>query len=150
MALQSPQNGRIDQAPVSRDPAHAEGFRWNAVDLGPELPMPVFSSMEVWNPDRIGAVAIYCSDGRWGEAFDDFCHKRLQIPRYDRLAIPGGPACFVGGDADATAQCGAALEQLSFWSGRTNWIASFLSRITAAHTTQNGCAGRPMNVCLCS
>src|SRR5207244_13081430 len=37
-------------------------------------------------------MAVYCSDGRWGEAFDEFCHKRLLIPRYDRWAVPGGPA----------------------------------------------------------
>jgi hypothetical protein len=41
---------------------------------------------------------MYCSDGRWGEAFDDFCHHRLAIPRYDRWAVPGGPAWIVGGD----------------------------------------------------
>ena len=65
---------------------------WAAVDLGPSLPMPVFTSTERWNPERIGALALYCSDGRWGEAFDEFCHRRLLIPRYDRWAVPGGPA----------------------------------------------------------
>jgi hypothetical protein len=35
---------------------------------------------------------MYCSDGRWGDAFDEFCHSRLHIPRYDRFAVPGGPA----------------------------------------------------------
>jgi hypothetical protein len=48
--------------------------------------------MERWHEERIGALALYCSDGRWGEAFDEFCHKHLLIPRYDRLAVPGGPA----------------------------------------------------------
>src|SRR4029077_4901239 len=70
----------------------SEPMRWSKVDLGPELPMAVFTSMEVWNPERIGAVALYCSDGRWGEAFDEFCQKHLGIPRYDRWAVPGGPA----------------------------------------------------------
>jgi len=37
-------------------------------------------------------MALYCSDGRWGEAFDEFCQKHLGIPRYDRWAVPGGPA----------------------------------------------------------
>jgi hypothetical protein len=62
------------------------------VELAPDLPGPVFYCTESWHADRIGAAAIYCSDGRWGEAFDEFCHRHLQIPRYDRLAVAGGPA----------------------------------------------------------
>jgi hypothetical protein len=54
--------------------------------------MAVFTSTERWQYERIGALALYCSDGRWGEAFDEFCHRRLLIPRYDRWAVPGGPA----------------------------------------------------------
>jgi hypothetical protein len=90
-----------------------EPMRWSKVDLGPELPMAVFTSMEVWNPERIGAVALYCSDGRWGEAFDEFCQKRLHIPRYDRLAVPGGPACLVPQDKDPCSLVDAARKQLS-------------------------------------
>ena len=91
-----------------------EAFRWSSVELGPELPMAIFTSTERWIPERIGAVAIYCSDGRWGEGFDEFCHKHLQIPRYDRLALAGGPACFVPRDEKAKRLCEAALEQLTF------------------------------------
>lgn len=65
---------------------------WAKVELGHALPMPVFTSTERWNSERIGALALYCSDGRWGEVFDEFCHRRLLIPRYDRWAVPGGPA----------------------------------------------------------
>jgi hypothetical protein len=57
--------------------------------------MLVYACNETWNPERIGALALYCSDGRWGEAFDEFCHQRLLIPRYDRWAVPGGPAWLV-------------------------------------------------------
>ena len=71
---------------------------WVSVDLGPNLPMAVFTSMERWHPERIGALALYCSDGRWGEAFDEFCHRRLLIPRYDRWAVPGGPGVLVPRD----------------------------------------------------
>src|SRR5207249_2903778 len=71
----------------------ADAIAWASVELGPELPVPAFTSTERWHPERIGALAVYCSDGRWGEAFDEFCHRHLQIPRYDRLALPGGPAC---------------------------------------------------------
>jgi hypothetical protein len=66
--------------------------RWANVEVGPALPMQVYTCSETWKAERIGAMAVYCSDGRWGEAFDEFCHKRLLIPRYDRWAVPGGPA----------------------------------------------------------
>ena len=69
-----------------------DGVQVSPLTLGPALPMAEFASTEVWNPHRIGTLAMYCSDGRWGEAFDEFCHKRLLIPRYDRWAVPGGPA----------------------------------------------------------
>src|SRR6202042_3386025 len=42
--------------------------------------------------DRIGAAAVYCSDGRYGDQMDDFLHLSLGLPRYDRVAIPGGAA----------------------------------------------------------
>lgn len=45
---------------------------------------------------RIHAAAIYCSDGRMGEHFDDFLQTGLKLPRYDRVALPGGPACLSG------------------------------------------------------
>jgi hypothetical protein len=73
-------------------PDHAAAMPWASVEVGPALPMQVHTCAETWKPDRIGAMAVYCSDGRWGEAFDEFCHKRLLIPRYDRWAVPGGPA----------------------------------------------------------
>lgn len=42
------------------------------------------------------AAALYCSDGRIGEHFDDFLHNGLGLPRYDRLCLPGGPSCLAG------------------------------------------------------
>ena len=57
-----------------------------------QLLPPAFVASEPWNDRRIRALAMYCSDGRWGDAFDEFCHDRLHIPRYDRFAVPGGPA----------------------------------------------------------
>jgi len=41
---------------------------------------------------RIQAVAVYCSDGRFGKLFDEFMCAGLGLPCYDRLAIPGGIA----------------------------------------------------------
>src|SRR5262245_38895728 len=65
-----------------------------------QLPPQRFCCNEPFNEQRIGALAMYCSDGRWGDAFDDFCHRSLMIPRYDRFAVPGGPAWLtVGSDA---------------------------------------------------
>jgi hypothetical protein len=76
--------------------------------------MTVFTSTERWNPERIGGIAIYCSDGRWGESFDEFCQKHLQMPRYDRLALAGGPACLAPKDEKGRALCEAVLQQLAF------------------------------------
>ncbi|MEX0700651.1 MAG: hypothetical protein WD069_01005 [Planctomycetales bacterium] len=75
--------------PSSESPLRSGG---TGIELGPHLPMSAYDARERWNPERIGAVALYCSDGRWGDAFDEFCHRRLEIPRYDRWALPGGPA----------------------------------------------------------
>jgi len=52
-----------------------------------------FESSVAFDHQRIKAAAVYCSDGRFGEQFDDFLHNSLGLPRYDRVAIPGGPAC---------------------------------------------------------
>ena len=55
-----------------------------------------FVSQVAFDEARIRAAAIYCSDGRYGEQMDDFLHQHLRLPRYDRLAVPGGPACLSG------------------------------------------------------
>lgn len=49
-----------------------------------------------YHGERINAAAMYCADGRVGEHFDDFMQQGLKLPRYDRLALPGGPACLAG------------------------------------------------------
>ncbi len=72
-----------------------------AVELGPPLPMAAYHALERWHPERIGALALYCSDGRWGEAFDEFYHRHLQIPRYDRCAVAGGPAWLAAAGDDS-------------------------------------------------
>ncbi len=56
----------------------------------------VFESSVRFDENRIRAAAVYCSDGRYGEHFDDFLHNSLKLPRYDRLAVPGGAACLAG------------------------------------------------------
>ena len=57
---------------------------------------PSWRSTIPFDTRRIGAVAIYCSDGRYNEQFDQFLHERIGLPRYDRLTIPGGAACLAG------------------------------------------------------
>jgi hypothetical protein len=64
-------------------------------------------------PERIGAVAVYCSDGRFGEQFDEFLHERLELPHYDRLAVPGGAAALAG-HVSAHREQGALVEELRF------------------------------------
>lgn len=55
-----------------------------------------YESSVPYERKRIHAGAIYCSDGRIGEHFDDFLQNGLGLPRYDRIALPGGPACLAG------------------------------------------------------
>lgn len=55
-----------------------------------------FTSPIPFEHERIGAAAVYCSDGRYGEHMDDFLHNCLGLPRYDRVAVPGGAACLAG------------------------------------------------------
>src|SRR3954452_411697 len=81
-------------------------------ELSHRLPMAAYHATERWHPERIGALALYCSDGRWGEAFDEFCHRHLQIPRYDRWAMPGGPAWLASSPNEPLVQ--AARGQLDF------------------------------------
>ena len=55
-----------------------------------------YESRVKYEQNRIHAAAIYCSDGRLNEHFDDFLQNGLNLPRYDRVALPGGPACLAG------------------------------------------------------
>jgi hypothetical protein len=50
----------------------------------------------LFDETRLGAAAVYCSDGRFGEQMDEFLHEGLGLPRYDRVAVPGGAACLAG------------------------------------------------------
>ena len=50
----------------------------------------IYESPLRFHESRLRAAAVYCSDGRFGEHFDDFLHHALKLPRYDRLAVPGG------------------------------------------------------------
>jgi hypothetical protein len=78
-----------------------------------QLPRDSFETSHPFESARVGAAAVYCSDGRYGEHFDDFFHRGLGLPRYDRLAIPGGAACLAGHFATYREEEGV-LEQLRF------------------------------------
>src|SRR6266508_5025109 len=78
------------------------------------MSQPRFDSSHEWNPERIRAMAIYCSDGRWGAAFDEFCHEQLGVPRYDRFAVPGGPAWLTMRHVSLLTPYTAARDQLHF------------------------------------
>lgn len=58
--------------------------------------MTNYQSALRYDASRMHAAALYCSDGRIGEHFDDFLQNGLSLPRYDRLCLPGGPACLAG------------------------------------------------------
>ena len=82
------------------------------IELPPDLPMPQFTSSAGWDDRRPQGLAVCCSDGRWGDAFDDFTHRHLRLPRCDRFAVPGGPAWLA--EDQRPDLLAAAHEQLDF------------------------------------
>jgi hypothetical protein len=76
------------------------------------MPTP-FRSLIRYDSRRMHAAAVYCSDGRIGEHFDDFLQNGLGLPRYDRVALPGGPACLAGYDEARVEQVGI-VDELKF------------------------------------
>ena len=74
---------------------------------------PVYTSLTPFDDRRVRAAAVYCSDGRFGDAMDEFLHDGLGLPRYDRLAVPGGAACLAG-HASAGQERRALERQLEF------------------------------------
>ena len=56
----------------------------------------MFESSEPFVVERIHAAAVTCSDGRWGHHVDEFLEKSLVLPRYDRVAVPGGAGALAG------------------------------------------------------
>ena len=72
-----------------------------------------YTSKVPFEHERIGAAAVYCSDGRYGDQMDEFLHESLGLPRYDRVAAPGGPGC-IAGHSIAIRDQGAMEKQLRF------------------------------------
>jgi hypothetical protein len=76
-------------------------------------PVKPYRSTLRYDATRMHAAAVYCSDGRIGEHFDDFLQNGLGLPRYDRVALPGGPACLAGYDEAKVEQVGI-VDELKF------------------------------------
>ncbi len=66
-----------------------------------------------YHTKRMHAAAVYCSDGRVCEQYDDFLQNGLHLPRYDRVALPGGPACLAG-HSQARIEEAGLLDELKF------------------------------------
>ena len=58
-------------------------------------------------------LVVHGSDGRVGRHVDDFLRDGLGLSNYDRMALPGGPACFAGHPA-AHVQQANVTEELRF------------------------------------
>ncbi len=78
-----------------------------------EVDRTAFESSVPYENARMAAAALYCSDGRFGEHVDDFLHNALQLPRYDRLVVPGGAACLAGRPTTEREEAGV-MAQLTF------------------------------------
>ncbi len=72
-----------------------------------------YESKLPYHTKRMHAAAMYCSDGRVCEQYDDFLQNGLKLPRYDRVALPGGPACLAGYSQARLAEAGV-LDELKF------------------------------------
>ena len=65
----------------------------DAMELRSALDRAFYVAKTPFDEHRVGAAAVYCSDGRFGDQMDEFLHHALELPRYDRVAVPGGAAC---------------------------------------------------------
>lgn len=72
-----------------------------------------YQSDITFEPHRIHAAAVYCSDGRFGDQCDQFLHRHLGLPNYDRIALPGGPGALAG-HAAAAVDAQAVMSDLRF------------------------------------
>jgi hypothetical protein len=83
------------------------------MDEQPPQGPTVFESSTAFSTEPLRAVAVYCSDGRFGLQFDEFLQDHLRLSRYDRLVIPGGPACLAAHFSTFREE-EAAVEELRF------------------------------------
>jgi hypothetical protein len=74
----------------------------------------IFTSTASFDPIRVHGVAIYCSDGRYGDAVDEFLHLHLGLPNYDRLVLAGGVAWLSYRSSASLIQYGLVRDQTDF------------------------------------
>jgi hypothetical protein len=101
-------------APSSPAPAVSSASADPSSPFGARQPRgELYASPIPYEGERIRAAAVYCSDGRIGDHVDDFLHTGLGLPRYDRLACPGGPVALAG-RLSSFWECHSVEEQLRF------------------------------------
>jgi len=61
----------------------------------------------------IRVIAVFCSDGRFAGATEDFLEHGLALSHCDRLVLPGGPAALVEHE-ESSLDAGAVLAALQF------------------------------------
>lgn len=74
----------------------------------------VFTPAARWHAGELDTLAVFCSDGRWDCAFDEFCREHLRAGHGDRFAVPGGPGWLAGGEGRHGALYAAARGQIEF------------------------------------
>lgn len=72
-----------------------------------------YQSNTPYHTEPMHGAVVYCSDGRASAQSDEFAVQGLDLARYDRLTLPGGPAALVGHDA-AKINADGILEDLRF------------------------------------
>ncbi|MFW6032549.1 MAG: carbonic anhydrase [Phycisphaeraceae bacterium] len=72
-----------------------------------------FTSSVPFDPDRFDGIAVYCSDGRFGQQCDEFLRRQLGLSRVDRLVVPGGAGALVDHDK-ARLEATGLLDELAF------------------------------------
>lgn len=107
----------VREVQVATESPIAHNARMRTTEIKPPakglLKPSVFRSAVRYDPQRMHVAAVYCSDGRVGDHFDDFLHNGLGLPRHDRVALPGGPACLAGYDEAKVEQVGI-VDELKF------------------------------------
>lgn len=73
--------------------------------------MSHYESTQPYHSEPMNALVVYCSDGRVCEQCDEFITRGLDVSRYDRVTVPGGPASLVGHDR-ASLPHGGVLDDL--------------------------------------
>ena len=78
------------------------------------MPDHAFHSTRPFDADSgLPAVAVYCSDGRFASACEQFLENHLMIERCDRLVIPGGPGALAE-HPEASADADVLIGNLRF------------------------------------